>query len=93
MLLFQRIFPQNIFFNPHGHGTHTECLGHITEEVYSVNNTMKEFFFKAQLISISPKQELNEDGEMDSIILENQLDDLKNVEALIIRTLPNHYIH
>jgi len=81
---------RNIFFNPHGHGTHTECLGHITEEVYSVNNTMKEFFFKAQLISISPKQELNEDGVMDSIILENQLDDLKNVEALIIRTLPNH---
>ena len=22
---------RNIFFNPHGHGTHTECLGHITD--------------------------------------------------------------
>ena len=22
----------NIFFNPHGHGTHTECLGHITRD-------------------------------------------------------------
>lgn len=20
----------NIYFNPHGHGTHTECVGHIT---------------------------------------------------------------
>ena len=27
----------NIFFNPHGHGTHTECLGHITKEFYSIN--------------------------------------------------------
>lgn len=81
---------RNIFFNPHGHGTHTECLGHITKEVYSVNETMKEFFFKAQLISILPKQELNKDGALDSIILENQLNDLKNVEALIIRTLPNY---
>ncbi len=27
----------NIFFNPHGHGTHTECLGHITREFYSIN--------------------------------------------------------
>ena len=80
---------RNIFFNPHGHGTHTECLGHITEEVYSINKTIKEFFFKSQLISIKPKQELNEDGAMDSIILEDQLDNLKNVEALIIRTLPN----
>ena len=81
---------RNIFFNPHGHGTHTECLGHITSEVYSVNETMKEFFFKAQLISILPTQEINEDGAKDSIILEHQLDDLQNVEALIIRTLPNH---
>ena len=24
---------RNIAFNPHGNGTHTECLGHITEHV------------------------------------------------------------
>ena len=22
----------NIFFNPHAHGTHTECVGHISQE-------------------------------------------------------------
>ena len=21
----------NVFFNPHGHGTHTECVGHISK--------------------------------------------------------------
>ena len=36
---------RNIYFNPHGHGTHTECVGHITNEVYSVNSTLKNFFF------------------------------------------------
>ena len=44
----------NIFFNPHGHGTHTECLGHITNDFYSVNQSLQQFFFCAQLISIAP---------------------------------------
>ena len=35
----------NIFFNPHGHGTHTECLGHITKAFYSINQCLKRFFF------------------------------------------------
>ena len=80
---------RNIFFNPHGHGTHTECLGHITEEVHSINKTMKEYFFKAQLLSIKPKIQMNEDGAMDSIIYADQLTILEDAEALIIRTLPN----
>ena len=35
---------RDVYFNPHGHGTHTECLGHITKKVYSINQTMKTFF-------------------------------------------------
>jgi kynurenine formamidase len=45
----------NIFFNPHGHGTHTECLGHITREFYSINQCLKQFFFTAELISVQPE--------------------------------------
>jgi arylformamidase len=85
----------NVFFNPHGHGTHTESYGHIAEEVVSVNQVLKDFFFIAELISITPQQ-LEEESEWrikgDSIITLDQvkkaLDD-KSVEALIIRTLPN----
>ena len=51
----------NIFFNPHGHGTHTECLGHITKEFYSINQCLKQFFFCAELISVQPK-EMDGDG-------------------------------
>ena len=40
----------NIFFNPHAHGTHTECLGHITRDFYSINQFLKQFFFIAELI-------------------------------------------
>ena len=77
----------NIFFNPHGHGTHTECLGHITHEFYSINQCLKQFFFCAELISIKPENNNN-----DFIITKNQVKNaLKNktTEALIIRTLPN----
>src|ERR1700741_4763931 len=36
---------RNIFFNPHGNGTHTECVGHISKEDYSINQCLKKFFF------------------------------------------------
>jgi kynurenine formamidase len=82
----------NIFFNPHGHGTHTECLGHITREFYSINQCLKQFFFTAELVSISP---VNLNGDL--VITKNQIEialhkDSKDAEtssALIIRTIPN----
>lgn len=80
---------RNIFFNPHGHGTHTECLGHITNAVHSVNAVLKEYFFKAQLVSIAPRVQKNDDGKTDAVIFEDQLTNLEDVDAIIIRTLPN----
>lgn len=83
---------RDVFFNPHAHGTHTECLGHITPEVYSVNDSLKTFFFTAELITISPKKIKNESGEEDQVItaelIADQIKD-KTCEALVIRTLPN----
>jgi len=78
----------NIQFNPHAHGTHTECVGHITPEFYSVNNALKTFFFTSKVISIEPEK-LNEDF----VISEKQIRNFLNgeeVEALVIRTLPNY---
>jgi kynurenine formamidase len=77
----------NIFFNPHGHGTHTECLGHITREFYSINQCLKQFFFTAKLISITPEKV----GE-DLVITKEQIEialGKNSPEAIIIRTLPN----
>jgi kynurenine formamidase len=77
----------NIFFNPHGHGTHTECLGHITKEFYSINQCLKQFFFTAELISIEPKM-----IGLDLVITKKQIVvalNGKTSEAIVIRTLPN----
>lgn len=77
----------NIFFNPHGHGTHTECLGHITREFYSINQSLKQFFFLAELISVVPEMQ-GEDFVITKIQIEKALNE-KIPEAIIIRTLPN----
>jgi len=77
----------NIAFNPHAHGTHTECLGHITRDFYSVNKALKQFFFVAELISIAPQAHGS-----DQVISMGQVEAAlgnKTPEALIIRTLPN----
>lgn len=78
---------KDIYFNPHGHGTHTECVGHISKEFQSINKTLKNFFTMAQVISITPQYE----GE-DKIIRIKQLSDrlIPGIDALIIRTLPNN---
>ncbi|GAA4272986.1 cyclase family protein [Aquimarina gracilis] len=77
----------NIFFNPHGHGTHTECVGHITSEFHSINNTLKNFFFLAEVITVIPKPKEN-DFIIDVQALKKGITS-KNCKALIIRTLPN----
>lgn len=76
----------NISFNPHGHGTHTECVGHISENKESVNDCITSYFFSAQLISIEPTKQ----GE-DEVITKTQIKALieNNIEAIVIRTLPN----
>lgn len=77
----------NVFFNPHAHGTHTESYGHISKEFYSVNKALKTFFFTAKLITVTPKNV----GE-DSIIYKEQLEKVltnKTFKAVIVRTLPN----
>ena len=79
----------NIYFNPHGHGTHTECLGHITKEFYSINQSLKQFFFLAELISVQPELQ-NEDLVITKSQIENALNGT-SPEAIIIRTLPNNF--
>ncbi len=77
----------NIFFNPHGHGTHTECLGHITKKFYSITKALTQFFFLAEVVSVQPEVQ-----HEDLVITRRQLEEAirgKNPEAVVIRTLPN----
>ncbi len=77
----------NIFFNPHGHGTHTECLGHITRDFYSVNQSLKTFFFTTEIVSVTPESEA-EDFVIRKESIEKALNG-KTPEAIVIRTVPN----
>ena len=77
----------NIQFNPHAHGTHTECVGHITEKFYSINKCLKTFFFRAEVITVAPEK-----IDEDYVISKSQLKFLlkqRKPEALVIRTMPN----
>jgi kynurenine formamidase len=77
----------NIKFNPHAHGTHTECVGHITEKVHSINQHLKQFFFLAEVVTVAPEKH-----KEDYIISKKQLQFAlgnKNRDALVVRTMPN----
>jgi arylformamidase len=87
---------------PHCNGTHTECIGHITDERISVAQTLRDAFIPSALITVAPVK-ANETGDKynpekaddDFLITRESIERaLENTEtdflhALIIRTLPN----
>ena len=86
-------------FTPHCNGTHTECIGHITDERIDILSSLNEEMIPATLISITPKSTnenyipyLNND---DLVITKEDLElqlkdiDLGFLKGVVIRTLPN----
>jgi arylformamidase len=80
---------ENIFFNPHGDGTHTECAGHVAAEKIYINNVLKQFFFTARLITLTPSSRVEgriiEPYQVKKALAEEH----SPFDAIIIRTLPN----
>lgn len=74
-------------FIPHCNGTHTECVGHITNERISVRDCLREALMTARLVSVEPEIV---DGErlITQAILERAMGE-NRTDALIVRTLPN----
>ncbi|MEQ1747379.1 MAG: cyclase family protein [Saprospiraceae bacterium] len=78
----------NVRFNPHGNGTHTECVGHIARERYVLHACLREHHFFAKLVSLYPRP--TEQG--DRVIFRDQVEDVLapgEAEAFVLRTLPN----
>ncbi len=78
----------NVKINPHGNGTHTECVGHIATERFVIRECLAQSHFFAKLISVYPQK--TEDG--DRVILPEVLMPLLEkgeANALVIRLLPN----
>ncbi|GIV26898.1 MAG: arylformamidase [Bacteroidia bacterium] len=80
---------KDIYFNPHGHCTHTECVGHITPEDISIFQTLRNYFFKSKLISVLPEYLENGDKVITQQSLLPHLNEDTSIDALIIRTIPN----
>lgn len=83
---------RNIAFNPHGHSTHIECLGHVTSRVYSINELFKDYFLKAKLITVQPQTRYNEEFQAeDQVITAEMIKEHLNesTKCLMIRTTPN----
>lgn len=89
---------EQITLVPHCHGTHTECVGHITHQGEYVQDTIHTQPCLARLVTMQGEADSKdnyptplEDG--DSLLTLDKLrqivGDITNIEALIIRTLPN----
>lgn len=86
----------DISFNPHGNGTHTECIGHLTEQAQQLDEYMREFIFLAQVVTVEPveiKEDVSEFRKTgDRIIMPSSIAELEikdDVRAIVIRTTPN----
>lgn len=85
---------------PHCNGTHTECVGHITDERISVRDCLRDVFIPALLISIDPEPAADSEesyatevGVRDQLITKKAIAFAVGTEtpdlALIVRTQPN----
>ena len=82
----------NVSFNPHGNGTHTECVGHISKAHHCVNEEVKEYSGKAILISVELVEINNGDRLITLDAIKQKLSEsmILNPWAIVIRSLPNN---
>lgn len=79
----------NVKLNPHGNGTHTECVGHISEERVAIADVLKDSLFWSRLVSIYPEKLENGDKVITAQSLREITSQLEDETAMLIRTLPN----
>lgn len=80
---------RNVSFNPHGNGTHTECVGHISTAFETINQHLKRFMFIAELITVLPTETADGDYVITRSQIQALLTEAGKPEAVIIRTLGN----
>ncbi|MEZ4826027.1 MAG: cyclase family protein [Bacteroidia bacterium] len=93
---------ETVTLTAHCNGTHTECVGHITEARISVHQRLEDTFIPATLISVFPERAVKSQDTYrpqfnadDLVITRNSMAEAlahanrSFLDALIIRTLPN----
>ncbi|MFA9220306.1 MAG: cyclase family protein [Sediminibacterium sp.] len=89
---------RDVYFNPHGHGTHTENVGHIIDTDVPVVKSVGSSHYMAKLVTVELMKQDAMQGvsqgasQGDWVVNEESLMGMDlNVEALIIRTKPNDH--
>jgi len=75
---------ETITFTPHGNGTHTECLGHISDEDYFVNDCIRDDYKPALVVTLNMRENASY-LNFSNLTQEH----LASVDTLVIRTTPN----
>lgn len=89
-------------FSPHLHGTHTECVGHVTDTRIRVQDVLHETLMPATLVTVTPVPAATSADRYSPSLRRNDMvityDALKDalqyhskdfMTALIVRTFPN----
>ena len=79
----------NVYFNPHGHGTHTECLGHITSEAESIDRQLRSVPLPALMPCLVHTVDPETIGDDRVVLAKNLPENTVLPPALVLRTLPN----
>ena len=77
----------NVRVNPHGNGTHTECVGHITQFESSIHDVLNCTHSVAEVVSVYPTKRENGDRVIEVDTLKGVVS--HNADSLVVRTLPN----
>ena len=91
-----------LHLTPHCNGTHTECIGHVTDDHPGIGDVAPPAFMLAGLVTITPEPAVQSSdttspasGPKDRVItqaaLSRGLSSIGNsdIEAIVVRTLPN----
>lgn len=94
---------EQLKLTPHCNGTHTECIGHITNKRFSIHEQLKDSLVPASLITVTPTKAASsndsykpalatEDFLITRELLELELAAVPSdfMKALVIRTRPNN---
>lgn len=70
----------------HGNGTHTECVGHVLKQRYTLPEALDSSFFLVQVLSVQLTQGKEGRSYLDAPELQGRL---QPAQALCLRSLPN----
>ena len=81
---------ETITLNPHGNGTHTECVGHLSTNRVHINSALRDSLITAHLISVELEPDATGTQHITRQAIQNSKFKIQNsIEGLVVRTLPN----